>query len=180
RGSRAVTAAGAAASSGSREATRIVPEKHGAAVDVHGGSFLNRSSLLLAELRVVAFRFLEADQAIALGVDLPAPLVAAVALRARHVAIAVKVHLAEPQGTGRRLRRSRPGRAPEIPAEGGRGNAKVARIHRAAIQRQLVGARDVVLAEIALVAAVQLRQQLRRLTHLAQTEPAVAVAVQQV
>ena len=45
---------------------------------------------------------------------------------------------------------------------------------------QLVAARQCRLAEVALACAVELLQQLRRLPHLADAEPAVAVGVQQV
>src|SRR5579884_1747677 len=55
------------------------------------------SRLAAAHLAVVGLGLLGADQAVAVGVDGAELLVGAEELAARHVAVAVGVHLAEPQ-----------------------------------------------------------------------------------
>src|SRR5262249_7061459 len=121
---------------------------------------------------------LEADQAVAVGVDLPEQLLAADPLAPRHVAVAVAVHLAEPQRPLAALRQ-RPGR----PGEAGDGDhlaAAPAAARGAAAGAELLAARDRAALDHAVAVAVQLLDQLARLAHLAHAQPAVAVAVEQV
>src|SRR4051812_40085230 len=64
-------------------------------------------SLLRPRLHVVLRRLIQADQAVAVGVDLAELLLGAEELRPRHVAVAVAVHLVEPGRALRGLARSR-------------------------------------------------------------------------
>src|SRR5262245_37885816 len=109
---------------------------------------MNRA-LLLPLLRphplVVADGLLQADEAVAVGVDLLELLVGAQKLPPRHVAVAVAVHLAEPQ----RPRRPRRRRTPHPPSHRGeRQDAAVAPAPGGALaELRLVAARDLVLAD---------------------------------
>src|SRR5262249_31350650 len=81
-----------------------------------------RLSLLLARPGLVALGFLDADQAVAVRVDLAEQLFAEQELLARDVAVAVAVHLAEPQrATHRWLRLGLPGAGQVALEEGGAG-----------------------------------------------------------
>src|SRR5437899_9562653 len=58
-------------------------------------------SALVSHLGVVTIGLLSADEAVAVGVDAAELLARAEKFAARHVAIAVSVHLAEPERPGR-------------------------------------------------------------------------------
>src|SRR5262249_32643234 len=76
----------------------------------HSGMFLTlwrRPLPLLADQGVSLDRLLGADEAVAVGVDLVEQLVAAGELAPGHVAVAVLVHLAEPERAGPRFPRRR-------------------------------------------------------------------------
>src|SRR5215475_12194707 len=63
-----------------------------------------RALLFLFHLFVEGFGFLDGDEPIAVGVDSLELLVRAEELAARHIAIAVAIHLHEPRRTTRRWR----------------------------------------------------------------------------
>src|SRR5206468_2840464 len=123
----------------------------------------------LSRFGVGLLGLLQANQAVAVRVEPGKGRVAAEELAAGNVAVAVAVHLAEPDGAGAALGRWAGGERLLHHAAAAEGVAG------AGAERQRVVARDLVAREVAVAVAVERVQQLRGLPQLAEAEPAVVV-----
>ena len=129
-----------------------------------------------ARSRVVALGFFDADQPVAVGVDRPELLVGADELLARNVAVAVAVHLLEPQrSTG-----SVGAPAANIPAHRGehRARQRIATPVGSQGDRGGIVSRHSCPGQFAI--GFQTGQQFVGIAQLAHAQPAVAVRVEQV
>src|SRR5262249_18307980 len=130
---------------------------------------LSGEVLRLAQAGVGLFGFFEADVAVAVLVEQLELLGCAEELARRHVAVAVAVHLAEPQ-------RARGGNPYRLHLPRNRPHIRI-RV-RARGQGQLELVRDLRLGNGPIVVVVVLGEPLPRAAQFADTQPAVAVGVQ--
>src|SRR5262249_54018349 len=153
----------------------------------HSGMFLTlwrRPLPLPADQGIGPDRLLGADEAVAVGVDLVEQLVAARELAPGHVAVAVLVHLAEPERAGPRFRR-RP-RTVVLSLTDLISGVHVAAVvaHRTvagacsgpAPHKYLAMVRHVTRGEVALATVVEPFDELGGLLHLVDAQPPSVVA----